>query len=551
MLKSLYIRNIILIDEMDIEFKDGLCVLTGETGAGKSIILDSLGLVLGNRADLSMKPKNDNDAKISAIFTNYNTYIDDILETKAIEKNEELILKRIISKDGKSKSFVNDQIVSLNTLRKIGENLIEIESQFSEQGLLNSSTHLHVLDEFGSYNELLRQVQIKWDYLKIIENEYEDLKKKSETKKKEQEDINYNIKELKKLDPQNNDYSKLKEKRELLSNSEKIKDSITKILQNFNNENNLDIESLVNTTLKETEKISAFLPDISSKISEVFDCFLINLNEFKHELSNILDAENNKIGIEEIDEKIFQFNKLSKRLDCRQDELVNKMNFFQNLVDDFQNIEDALRKKKEKKNAVEKEYKDSATILSNQRVQAAIKMDKLINQELPDLKLENGFFKTMINKEDVFGILGIDNAKFLIKTNPNSQMDELKKISSGGELCRFALAIKVVSSLKKIKTIIFDEVDSGIGGSVASAVGERLKRLGEKKQVIVVTHSPQVAALGDQHLKVSKLFIDGNNFTRLVSLNQNDKITEIARMLSGKIITPEAELAARKLIDSK
>ena len=211
----------------------------------------------------------------------------------------------------------------------------------------------------------------------------------------------------------------MKEKKELLSNSEKIKDSITKILQNFNNENNLDIESLVNTTLKETEKISAFLPDISSKISEVFDCFLINLNEFKHELSNILDAENNKIGIEEIDEKIFQFNKLSKRLDCRQDELVNKMNFFQNLVDDFQNIEDELRKKKEKKNAVEKEYKDSATILSNQRVQAAIKMDKLINQELPDLKLENGFFKTMINKEDVFGILGIDTEKFLIKTNPN------------------------------------------------------------------------------------------------------------------------------------
>ena len=180
MLKSLYIRNIILIDEMDIEFKDGLCVLTGETGAGKSIILDSLGLVLGNRADLSMKPKNDNDAKITAIFTNYNTYIDDLLETSAIEKNEE----RIISKDGKSKSFVNDQIVSLNTLRKIGESLIEIESQFSEQGLLNSSTHLHVLDEFGDYNELLRQVQIKWDYLKIIENEYEDFKKKAKQKKK-------------------------------------------------------------------------------------------------------------------------------------------------------------------------------------------------------------------------------------------------------------------------------------------------------------------------------------------------------------------------------
>ena len=210
MLKSLYIRNIILIDEMDIEFKDGLCVLTGETGAGKSIILDSLGLVLGNRADLSMKPKNDNDAKITAIFTNYNTYIDDLLETSAIEKNEELILKRIISKDGKSKSFVNDQIVSLNTLRKIGENLIEIESQFSEQGLLNSSTHLHVLDEFGSYNELLRQVQIKWDYLKIIENEYKDLKRKSETKKKEQEDINYNIKELSKYQVEACNFLKIK-----------------------------------------------------------------------------------------------------------------------------------------------------------------------------------------------------------------------------------------------------------------------------------------------------------------------------------------------------
>ena len=552
MLKSLYIKNIVLIDEIEIEFKDGLCVLTGETGAGKSIILDSLGLVLGNRASLSMKPKNNESANVTAVFSDCNNlYIDNLLKENEIDYEEDIILKRIISKEGKSKSFINDQLVSLNTLKKIGENLVEIESQFSEQGLLDSTTHLTVLDQFGGYNEVLDEVRINWNSFKLLENEYLDFKKKSQMSKEQQDDISFQIMELKKLSPQVNEYEELKKKKEVLSNSEKIKIAVTKILKNLSNENNLDLESLINSSLIETEKISQFIPDISKKIVQSFDSFLIDLNEFKSNLSDILDYESNKFGIEEIDERIYQYNKLSKRFNCNHNELPAKITYFQNLLHNIRNDDSELGKKKDQKLMAEKKYFESANVLSEKRKQSASAMDIMVNKELPDLKLENGFFKTNLKSSEIVGSLGIDNVKFLIRTNPKSDLDEIKKISSGGELCRFALAIKVVSSIKQIKTVIFDEVDSGIGGSVASAVGERLSRLGKKKQIIVVTHSPQVAAIGDQHLKVTKSLISGNNITKLFSLDSNEKINEIARMLSGKVITPEAQLAAKRLIESK
>ena len=552
MLKSLYIKNIVLIDEIEIEFKDGLCVLTGETGAGKSIILDSLGLVLGNRASLSMKPKNNESAIVTAVFSDCNNlYIDNLLKENEIDYEEDIILKRIISKEGKSKSFINDQLVSLNTLKKIGENLVEIESQFSEQGLLDSTTHLTVLDQFGGYNEVLDEVRINWNSFKLLENEYLDFKKKSQMSKEQQDDISFQIMELKKLSPQVNEYEDLRKKKEVLSNSEKIQIAVTKILKNLSNENNLDLESLINSSLIETEKISQFIPEISKKIVQSFDSFLIDLNEFKSNLSDILDYEGNKFGIEEIDERIYQYNKLSKRFNCNHNELPAKITYFQNLLHNIRNDDSELGKKKDQKLMAEKKYFESANVLSEKRKQSASAMDIMVNKELPDLKLENGFFKTNLKSSEIVGSLGIDNVKFLIRTNPKSDLDEIKKISSGGELCRFALAIKVVSSIKQIKTVIFDEVDSGIGGSVASAVGERLSRLGKKKQIIVVTHSPQVAAIGDQHLKVTKSLISGNNITKLFSLDSNEKINEIARMLSGKVITPEAQLAAKRLIESK
>ncbi len=552
MLKSLYIKNIVLIDEIEIEFKDGLCVLTGETGAGKSIILDSLGLVLGNRASLSMKPKNNESANVTAVFSDCNNlYIDNLLKENEIDYEEDIILKRIISKEGKSKSFINDQLVSLNTLKKIGENLVEIESQFSEQGLLDSTTHLTVLDQFGGYNEVLDEVRVNWNSFKLLENEYLDFKKKSQMSKEQQDDVSFQIMELKKLSPQVNEYEDLRKKKEVLSNSEKIKIAVTKILKNLSNEDSLDLESLINSSLIETEKISQFIPDISKKIVQSFDSFLIDLNEFKSNLSDILDYESNKFGIEEIDERIYQYNKLSKRFNCNHNELPAKITYFQNLLHNIRNDDSELGKKKDQKLMAEKKYFESANVLSEKRKQSASAMDIMVNKELPDLKLENGFFKTNLKSGEVVGSLGIDNVKFLIRTNPKSDLDEIKKISSGGELCRFALAIKVVSSIKQIKTVIFDEVDSGIGGSVASAVGERLSRLGKKKQIIVVTHSPQVAAIGDQHLKVTKSLISGNNITKLFSLDSNEKINEIARMLSGKVITPEAQLAAKRLIESK
>ena len=554
MLNFLSIKNIVLIDHIDINFENGLCVLTGETGAGKSIILESFGLVLGSRANFSLRPNNSEVTQVIAAFSyDKNESINKILDEHGIDCSSELILKRQLLNDGKSRAFVNDTLVSVNILKKIGEFLVEIESQFSEQGLLDSSNHIDVLDEFGNYNDLLKKIQKSWENLKYEES---NLNKISNTYSKIQEDKNnflFDIDELEKFDPKESEYQKLKKRKELLLNFEKVNEGLSNVLENISSDQKENIETLISKSIKEIEKISIFLDKDQIKILELMDSFLISIQDFKSSFENFIDTNNEKKdSIQYVDERIYKYNKLSNKHNCQQKYLYTKIEELRNLLEQTEKSSISIQEAKERKKQAEIIFNNLAEEISAKRKINSDIMDKYINNELPDLKLENALFKTQINKLKFSKATGNDSVKFLIRTNPNVPLDELKKISSGGELCRFALAIKVVSSNRKKKLVVFDEVDSGIGGSVASAVGEKLKKLGEDKQIIVVTHSPQVASMGDQHLKViKKVDVSGNNKTFINKLNRTERINEIARMISGKEITEEAEKAAKKLLDFK
>ena len=552
MLRILSIRNMILIDDIYIEFTNGLCVLTGETGAGKSIILNSLGLVAGNRADYSLRPKNDKITQITAVFSEIsNKSLFEKLKNFGIEVDDDIILKRQLTNDGKSKAYINDQLVSLNTLKKIGTYLIEIESQFSEQGLLDSNTHIDVLDEFGDYHELLSKVSNSWVEYKELSNELLEIKKINDRTSHQKELLEYELKELENFNPLHNEYDNLLEKKKILVNTTKIKENIKKVLLNFSNDDNGGIEELLSESISCLEKISDFTSLEVKKICESLESILIDVSEYKNILNSYdIDNDSNTLNLNTIEERIFEYNRLSKKHNCGKNELHKKLLNIKNALQD-NSIKDSNLKNKELKleECKEKFFKYSESV-SELRKKNADKLDFLINQELPELKLENSLFKTTISPANNYSKKGNNNITFKIKTNKNTELDEIKKISSGGELCRFALAIKVVSSVNSQMSIVFDEVDSGIGGAVASAVGDRLKRLGTKRQVIVVTHSPQVAALGDLHFKVLKNSSEIKTLTHIIKLNNEDRVNEIARMLSGKEITNEAKLAAIKLLEN-
>ena len=550
MLRFLSIKNIVLIDSLNIDFSNGLCVLTGETGAGKSIILDSLGLVIGYRADYSIRPKNEKITEITATFSDiFKSEINEILRNLGIESSDEIILKRQLSNDNKSKSFINDHLVSLNTLKALGSHLIEIQSQFSEQGLLDSSTHINVLDEYGELFDQKNKVRDNWLKMEKVGQELKNLHELILNIKENKENIEYDLKELNNFQPKTEEYETLINKKKNYVNATKIEENLNLVINNFSSDQKKGIEDLISENIKSLINIDEYLDKDTKEIVTSLDSMLIEIQEYKNKLESF--KTQNFLGdsnLDELEDRIYQYRKLSKKHDCNVNDLLEIQNSLNKKNESLDIKEIEIEKKENYFIELKEQYNFESKKLSEQRKKIANIVDEQVNLELPSLKLESAEFKTIIT-HDISGINGKDKVVFKIKTNKNQELDELKKITSGGELCRFALAIKVVTSKRNTVSIVFDEVDSGIGGAVASAVGERLRKLGSNRQVLVVTHSPQVASLGNEHFKVKKINKLEETLTMITKLERSDRIKEIARMLSGKEITREAEAAAIKLLE--
>lgn len=546
MLSSLSIKNVVLIDLLNIELQSGLCALTGETGAGKSILLDALGLALGARSDSGLVRKGEDQASVTAIFEikkNHPAF--ELLRDADVECESPLILRRSVTPDGRSKAFINDQPVSVALLKNIGEILVEVHGQFETQGLLNPSTHREILDQ---YAEISADTVTAWNEWKKAESEYIRLKSESEQSRSDEEYLRQSVHDLDALAPQPGEEKTLGDLRSRLMHREKVLQALSAAHHALSAEDD------------PVRKASSALSRVTDKLGEGGVAIITALDRASAEIEDALaaiqsfssDLQESEHSLETIDDRLHELKSQARKHSCAVDDLAAMRETLARRLNLIEWGDDLLQEAEKKSAQARKKYESAAAKASEIRKTAAKKLDALVARELPPLKMEKAKFVTNIETmpESEWGTHGWDRVRFLVATNPGSDPGPLNKIASGGEMARFMLALKVVMADVGQQSLIFDEVDTGIGGAVADAVGERLSRLAKNRQVMVVTHAPQVAARADHHFIVQKSGAKEIK-TSVIALDKStDRREEIARMLSGATITAEARAAAGRLLKS-
>ena len=554
MLRSLYIRNVVLIDKLDLDFGGGLSVLTGETGAGKSILLDSLGLVLGNRAETGLIRSGEDKLSVTAIFDGQeaNTPLQNLLSENEIEGGSEIIIKRTLDRSGKGKIFVNDQPISARLLKEIGPLLVEVHGQFDNQGLLNPANHRDILDAYGQYTELLNKVAVAWEDYRRAKAERAKAEEDLSKAKEEEENLRHWVKELEQISPLKGEEAELANRRQELMHAEKILESLNYAYQALSG--NKDVSSMLRQAMSAVDKANQYVGGKYDDIYAALDSSLVEVADALERIESAsADINLNTSEQENIDGRLFALKDLARKHGVGVDDLADTLQEFKNKLNSIELGEDHINNLRQKEQEGRLKYLEETGLLHDERMNIAQKLDAKIMEELPPLKMEKARFVTLLEKlpESSWSEHGTDSVSFTVSTNPNSPQGPLGKIASGGELARFMLALKVnLAQSSKVGTMIFDEVDAGIGGATAQAVGERLSRLGADVQVLVVTHSPQVAAQGRQHYKVEKSTQDNITTTKVFELDSTARREEIARMLSGATITGEARAAADALLSA-
>lgn len=552
MLQSLSIRNVILIDKLDLDFQNGLSVLTGETGAGKSILLDSLGLVLGNRAETSLIRSGEDKLSVTASFDlpKKNCPLYGLLAENELECEGEVIIKRTLSRDGKGKIFINDQAISVKLLKDIGKFLVEVHGQFDNQGLLNPANHLSILDAYGDYLPLLAEVKSKFVAYKQAKTARAKAEADILKAKQDEENLRHWVKELENAKTYAGEEVELSQRRSELMNAEKIIESLSYAYDVLAQSN--DVQGSIRHAQAAMDKASSHVDGKYDDIIAALERALIETNEAVSQIENA--SENismNTNELENIESRLFMLKALARKHQVSIDELEQVLTNFQSQLNSIELGEEGIENLRKAEQTTRLDYIKTANELSSQRAQTAAKLDENVMAELPPLKMEKAKFITKIQKldENSWNDEGFDDVAFTVATNPNSPQGPINKIASGGELARFMLALKVnLAQSSNVSSMIFDEVDSGVGGATAQAVGERLARLANQVQVMVVTHSPQVASRGNNHFKVEKATANNITTTSVRELSDVERHEEIARMLAGEIITDEARAAAKVLI---
>ena len=560
MLENLSINNIVLIDKLNVQLSNGLCVLTGETGSGKSILLDALGLAIGYRSNSRLLRNGESSGSVVAIFDiKNNEACKNLLKEMDIESDDEIIIRRILYSDGRSKAFINDVQVTQNFLQHVGETLIEIHGQNEQIGLLNSSNHREILDNFGNLIQKRNVVSEIFEKMKTSENKLKDLLEQKDNIEKEQDYLKHIINEIESLNLHANEEQELAEKRILMMNKEKVLNLLNDIKESLDGQYNIEkgISSAQHTISRGVALGENLLENGKNAFEDIIENLeqaSINVNEALSKIDEIYDNlgfDNNTL--ESVEERLFAIRGLARKLNIQPDLILDLKVELDEKLSNLENQEVIIGDLEKEVRELKNNFLSKAKELSELRKETAKKLSKELINELIPLKMEKTVFDVEFKEldENNWNKYGIDGVRFIATTNPGMPMNELSKIASGGELSRFMLALKVVlSKVNSVPTMIFDEIDTGISGAVAEAVGERLKKLGQSLQVLVVTHHAQVASKGNYHLKVRKEQKDGKTNTLVEVLTDKNRINEIARMFSGEIITDDALKVAEKMLTS-
>ncbi len=554
MLSQLTINNYAIVEQLDLELKSGMTVITGETGAGKSIMLDALSLTLGDRADKEVIQPGQDKTEICASFdiTN-NKHAHRWLNEQDYATDDECILRRVVTAEGRSKAYINGSPVTLNELKQLGEMLVDIHSQHEHQSLLKTGTHQRLLDDYCGTAELSRKVAeasqawlVQHKKLKALENQAEEHNALFELQQ-------YQLKELNELNLAADEYPSLEDEHQQLNHAESILSSLQSAIDICKDNDEQNIQA----ALGQVQALLENMPYRSASMNSAYELLstaLIQVEEASNELLQAAESlDMNPTRLKELDDRLTVIHQLARKHRVKPEELPAFHQQLQNDVGGASSADEQIEELKKELKELEAAYQTLADELSKKRNSGAVNLSKAINAQLKKLDMDSASFSVALNNDgnNMPRAKGNENIEFLISTNPGQSPKPLIKIASGGELSRISLAIQVVTAqTSSIPSLIFDEVDVGIGGSVALAVGDLLRQLGEKGQVLCVTHQAQVASQGNHHLYVSKLAGKNSISTQVSELNGEEKVIEIARMLGGNAENESSMAHAREMMAS-
>ena len=551
MLRRLSIRNYVLISSLDIDLGAGMAVFTGETGAGKSILLDALGLALGERAASGVVARGSDRASVAAVFDiGQADTVRTLLAEYDLDHGGELLLRRVVGSDGRSRAFVNDTPTGVALLRRIGNLLVEIEGQTDQGGLLDQARHLTMLDEFaghGPERESLAAAHAAWRAAQSAQQEAEAA---HEASRKEEDYLRHAVSELEALAPECGEEARCAAERATLQNSEKLGEALNAASSEIAADGG--VGARLRSARRTIERAAPLAGGALDSLLEALDRAAIEAEEAEGALSAAQDAlDTGPSRLEAVEERLFSLRAAARKHRTDPDSLVPLLTKLQGELDLIEGGADRLTARAAATEASRQVYLDKAQEVSRARRRAARKLDEAVAAELGPLKFGRARFSTALDPaaEGAESRTGIDRCRFMLATDPGADSLPLAKVASGGERARLLLALRVcLARAAGLSTLVFDEIDRGIGGAVADAVGERLSRLARDVQVLVVTHSPQVAARGDRHYRVAKSEGEQGAAARVRLLTDDQRREEIARMLSGAKVTEEARAAADSLL---
>ena len=552
MLTRLSIRNIVLIEALDLDFAGGLGVLTGETGAGKSILLDALGLVIGNRADSGLVRAGEAKASVTASFE-FSAFPPAVRAVLAdaeidVEPGEPLILKRQLKADGGSKAFLNDQPVSVALLREIAPVLVEIHGQHDDRGLVNPRGHRELLDRFAGGD--VAGVEAAWKDWRKAQDALDEARARVAKAAEDQDLLVAHLAELDALAPEAGEEEQLAHARADMQKGEKLSEDLS-ALQHLWEGSDSALASMRGAA-RRLDRIAGE-HELLAEALAALDRAVIEASEAEEKLERAAEAlAFDPAELDRIETRLFDLRAAARKHGCQVDDLPGRMAQMREELAAIEGGEEHVAALERAAGKAALAYHQAASTLHDLRRAAAKRLDAAVASELAPLKLDAARFQTSVAKlpEERWGPQGMDAVEFLISTNPGADFAPLAKIASGGELSRFILALKVALAEEGgASTVIFDEIDRGVGGAVASAIGDRLARLASDGQLLAVTHSPQVAARGRRHYMIAKSSEGTVTRTSVTLLGDGDRKEEIARMLSGAEVTGEARAQADRLLE--
>ena len=552
MLTHIFIRNFAIIDELDLDLENGMTTLTGETGAGKSILLDAIGLILGDRADSDNVKHGADKSEISASFD--ISQLDELknwLTENDLENDNECIIRRIVSADGRSKAYINGTSATLQQIRTAGEMLIDIHGQHEHQSLMRRDIQRRLLDDFSEQNDLLGNVRTAYSVWFETENKLKELQSKASSRNERIALLKFQVEELEQLDPQDNEYDELVNEHNQLANIDNHISTCagaSDVL--YDNEDS--IYSLISQQINSITALNSEDKNLSG-IIELLNDAQAQISEAASLSKNYLDKlEHNPERLNEIDQRLNNIHNQARKHHIEPEQLFETFNRLSEELNQLTSADESLATLTADKDKFKQNYLKLAKTLSSKRIKSASLLSQKITAAMQTLNMTGGVFEIKVSQDEPLKCAadGFDSIDFLVSANPGQPAKLLAKVASGGELARISLAIQMITASQgHIPTLIFDEVDSGVGGATAEIVGKHLRAIGNECQVLCVTHLPQVAAQAHHHFQVNKSTTNSSTQTSIAVLDSTQKVNEIARMLGGVDITQQTLNHAQEMID--